>query len=220
MNAWPDRAVIFIPHQIAFVLTPTSVGKLIIISAPSGGGKSTIVRHLLARFDELRFSVSATTRAPRAGEVHGKHYYFYSIAEFKKLIADGAFVEYEEVYPDQYYGTLHRELERIWAAGHHVIFDVEVKGATNLARMYPERTLAVFVRPPSVETLIARLKGRGTESAASLQKRIARFEEELSYERHFDTLLINDDLTETLKTADHLVRAFLTEQISPTLPAD
>lgn len=201
-------------------MTTSTDGKLIIISAPSGGGKSTIVRHLLARLDELRFSVSATTRAPRPGEVHGEHYYFYSVAGFKALIAEGAFIEYEEVYPNQFYGTLHRELERIWAAGHHVIFDVEVKGATNLARRYPARTLAVFVRPPSVAELIARLKGRGTEDADSLRKRIARFEEELSYERHFETRLINDDLDETLRRAEALVRAFLSRRNSPTLPAD
>lgn len=201
-------------------MSDATTGKLIIISAPSGGGKSTIVRHLLAQLPSLRFSVSATTRAPRPGEVDGEHYYFYSVSAFKALVAEGAFVEYEEVYPDQYYGTLRREIERIWAEGHHVIFDVEVKGAVNLSRLYPRRTLAVFVRPPSVAELIRRLKGRGTESADSLRKRIARFEEELSYESHFDTLLINDDLQETLQTAEHLVRSFLAQKISPTLPSD
>ena len=201
--------------------SPAHNGKLVIISAPSGGGKSTIVRHITKHFgDQLKFSVSATTRAPRPGEEHGQHYYFYSVEEFKQLIEEGAFLEWQEVYPNQYYGTLRREIDRIWESGAHVIFDVEVKGATNLTRMYPERTLAVFVRPPSVEILIERLTARGTESAESLQKRIARFEEELSYEPYFDTLLVNDDLQETLQTAEHLVRSFLAEEISSTLPTE
>ena len=182
---------------------------MLIITAPSGAGKTTIVRHLLATFPELAFSVSATTRARRPHEVDGEDYHFISKEAFLDKIRHQAFAEWEEVYEDMYYGTLHEEIERIWQAGKHIVFDIEVKGATNLKRAYPERSLAVFVKPPDRETLFRRLRDRQTEDEAGLAKRIARAEEELAYEDKFDRVLVNDDLPTALTEAVRVTHDFI-----------
>ncbi|MBB4078451.1 guanylate kinase [Lewinella aquimaris] len=187
-------------------------GKLLIFTAPSGAGKTTIVRHLLQSFDGLAFSVSATTRPARPGEVHGRDYYFLSKEEFMGRVAAGDFVEYEEVYPGRLYGTLHSELHRNWARGNAVVFDIEVKGATNIKAHYPEGSLAVFVAPPSREILFQRLRDRSTEDADSLRVRIARAGEELGYRDRFDRVLVNDDLPTALAEAERITREFLASQ--------
>ena len=184
-------------------------GKLLIFTAPSGAGKTTIVRHLLQKFGELAFSVSATTRPPRPGEEHGRDYYFLSQEEFARLVGEGAFVEYEEVYPGRFYGTLHSEVHRIWEADRTVVFDIEVKGATNIKRHYPDGSLAVFVSPPSREVLFQRLRDRSTEDAESLRVRIERAGEELAYADSFDRVLVNDDLPTALAEAEIVTRRFL-----------
>ena len=162
------------------------MNKLIIVTAPSGAGKTTIVHHLLDTFSDLAFSVSATNRAIRAHETDKIDYYFLSTAAFKTLITEGAFLEYEEVYDSQYYGTLKKEVERLWALGKCIIFDVDVKGAINIQKHYPEQSLSIFIKPPSKEILMERLKNRKTETLESLRKRIARATEELTYENRFN----------------------------------
>lgn len=179
---------------------------MLIFTAPSGAGKTTIVRHLLNHFEALAFSVSATNRPQRPGEEDGVAYHFLTAQEFAEKIAAGDFVEYEEVYPGRFYGTLRSEVERIWAAGQTVVFDIEVKGATNIKMMYPEQATAVFVDPPSPAVLYQRLRDRNTESEADLQVRIARAEEELSYRDTFDRVLLNDDLPTALAEAEEIVR--------------
>lgn len=184
------------------------MSKLIIITAPSGAGKTTIVQHLLAAFDELAFSVSATTRPRRAHEQEGVDYYFLSAEEFKERIRRNEFVEWEEVYENQFYGTLKHEVQRLWDAGKHIIFDIEVKGALNIQKNYPDDSLSIFVQPPSAEVLFERLRNRQTESAESLQKRIDRAAFELSCADQFDCILINDELTTALAEAEELVSSF------------
>lgn len=185
-------------------------GKLLIFTAPSGAGKTTIVRHLLRRFPErLAFSVSATTRPPRPGEIDGKDYHFLSPQDFERKIEAGAFVEYEEVYPGRFYGTLHSEVSRIRSAGRSVVFDIEVMGATNIKRHYPRQSLAVFVAPPSEEVLFRRLRDRSTEDAESLRVRIARAGEELKLRDAFDRVLVNDELSAALAEAERIVEEFL-----------
>jgi len=186
------------------------MSKLIAITAPSGAGKTTIVRHLLATYDELAFSVSATNRKKRDHEIDGKDYYFLSTREFKKRIKNGDFLEWEEVYENQYYGTLKSEIERRWEDGKNIVFDIEVKGATNIKKMYPgEQSMVVFISPPSLETLIKRLKNRKTESAQSFKKRVARVKEEMTYENNFDKILVNDVLEIALKEAELMIEDFL-----------
>jgi guanylate kinase len=185
------------------------MAKLLIFTAPSGAGKTTIVRHLLEQFPQLAFSISATTRPQRPHEQDGKDYYFISPEEFRVKQGNGDFVEWEEVYEGLYYGTLHSEINRLWSLGKHIVFDIEVKGATNLKKAYPDESLAVFVKPPSPEILFERLRGRKTEDDESLRKRIARAAEELTYEETFDKVLLNDDLEEALAEAEEIVRAFL-----------
>jgi len=177
-------------------------GKMLIFTAPSGAGKTTIVRHLLAKYDDAAFSVSATTRAKRAHEEHGVDYYFLTPEDFRKKIKNGEFVEWEEVYDNQYYGTLKSEISRLWDAGKHIVFDIEVKGATNVKEMYGDKCLAIFIQPPSLEVLIQRLKNRKTETDASLRKRIKRIKEEMTYKNSFDTKIVNDLLEVTLKEAE------------------
>ena len=185
-------------------------GKLIVFSAPSGSGKTTIVRHLLG-IDELNleFSISAATRAPRGEEVSGKDYYFMSIEEFKKHIKAEDFVEWEEVYRDNFYGTLKTEVERIWALGKNVIFDIDVAGGLRIKSKFPEQTLAVFVKPPSVDELKRRLKERSTESDDKINMRIAKAHVELATAPQFDTIIKNYDLDVAKEEAYNLVKNFV-----------
>jgi len=184
-------------------------GKSIIVCAPSGAGKTTIVRHLLKKFDNLAFSVSATSREPRKGETPGVHYHFISAEDFKKKIKASAFLEWEEVYTDQFYGTLKSEIERLWSEGKHVIFDVDVEGGVSLKENFGDRALAIFVRPPSIGILEERLHSRGTETEESLQKRLFKAERELTYESKFDTTVINDLLEVACREAEEKVKVFL-----------
>lgn len=187
-------------------------GKLIIFTAPSGAGKTTIVKHLLARFDSLAFSVSATNRPCRPHETDGKDYYFISTQAFIEKIEEGAFIEWQEVYESQFYGTLKSEVDRLLFNGKNVIFDIDVKGAKNLKQAYPERSLAIFVKPPSPEILFERLLERKTENTKSLARRIARAAEELKCENNFDVVLFNDKLEEALQQAEKLVSDFLNQR--------
>ncbi len=190
--------------------------KLIVFTAPSGAGKTTIVRSLLNTFDNLAFSVSATTRAKRDGEVHGRDYYFIGVNEFKSLMQVNAFLEWEEVYENQFYGTLKSEVERLWKEGKCVIFDIDVKGALNIKKAYPAETLTVFVKPPSPEILFERLRNRKSESEESLQKRINRAAFELTFEKHFDIVLVNDVLEDALKNATDIAERWLSDSEIPT----
>lgn len=185
------------------------VGKMIIFSAPSGAGKTTIVKHLLSKFPQFEFSISATSRKMRDGEQHGKDYFFLSADDFKRRIANDEFVEWEEVYADNFYGTLKSELERIWAKGNVVIFDVDVKGGVNLKRMFPDNSLSLFVMPPSVEELRNRLVGRGTDNAEAIERRVAKAQEELSYSSKFDVVVVNDNLEDAKSKAEDAIASFL-----------
>lgn len=184
-------------------------GKLIIFSAPSGSGKSTIINALRERGLEFEFSVSATSRAPRGTERNGVEYHFLSPDEFRKIIAEGGFIEYEEVYKDQFYGTLKREVDGRLSQGRNVIFDIDVKGALNIKRIYADKALTVFIQPPGIEELSRRLHGRGTESEELIQKRLAKAEYEMSFAGQFDEIIINDDLEEAINRTERLVRDFL-----------
>lgn len=184
-------------------------GKLVIVTAPSGAGKTTIVKHLLASLPNLVFSISATTRTQRQTEIAGKDYYFFSETEFKQKVAENAFVEWEEVYPGKFYGTLQNEVERIWNQGKHIIFDVDVKGAMSLKNKYPDQTLSIFIEPPSVEILIERLKNRNTETPETLNTRIERVRYELTYSQQFDCVIINDNLEVAKRQALDMVHKFL-----------
>lgn len=186
--------------------------KVVIFSAPSGAGKSTIVNHLLGLHPELEFSISATSRAPRGQEQHGVEYYFYSADEFRKMIAQERFVEYEEVYSGSFYGTLRSEVERIWAKGHTIIFDIDVQGGVNLKRIFGEQALSVFIQAPSVEVLRERLIGRGTDTEEAIAKRVAKAASEMEFAAgKFDYTLINDDLQTALAEAERVVGGFLSE---------
>lgn len=187
--------------------TPT--GKCIIISAPSGAGKTSIVRFLLSRFDNLSFSVSATSRNRRSYEVNGLHYYFITAAEFREKIETGEFLEWQEVYTDQYYGTLKSEMTRIWSEHKHVIFDVDVEGGINLKNYFGNNALAIFVQPPSVDILEQRLRNRSTETEQTLLTRISKAAHELAYAPRFDKIIINEDLDSACEEAMGLVKEFL-----------
>ena len=185
-------------------------GKLLVFSAPSGSGKTTIVRHLLKQEDlNLEFSVSAATREPRGQEVDGKDYYFMSIEQFKKHIKAEDFVEWEEVYRDNFYGTLKSEVERIWAKGKNVIFDIDVAGGLRIKSKFPQETLAVFVKPPSVDELKRRLKERSTESDDKINMRIAKAHVELATAPQFDKIIKNYDLDVAKEDAYQLVKDFI-----------
>lgn len=185
-------------------------GKLIVFSAPSGSGKTTIVRHLLKQEDlNLEFSISAATREARGEEVNGKDYYFMSLKDFKTHIKNEDFVEWEEVYRDNFYGTLKSEVERIWAQGKNVIFDIDVAGGLRIKHKFPEETLAVFVKPPSVDELKRRLKERSTESEEKINMRIAKAHVELATAPQFDVVIKNYDLDVALEEAYQLVKDFV-----------
>ncbi|HDR51005.1 MAG TPA: guanylate kinase [Mariniphaga anaerophila] len=190
----------------------TSAGRLIIFSAPSGAGKTTIVKHLLQQDLNLEFSVSATNREPRQGEVNGKDYYFLTEEEFRKKIETDEFLEWEEVYNGIFYGTLKSEVERIRNAGKNVIFDVDVVGGLNIKKFYGTEALAVFVQPPSVEELKNRLKNRSTESEEKIKMRIAKAEKELEFARKFDVIIVNDKLPKALNEAEKVVSGFLSKK--------
>jgi len=186
------------------------VGKVVIISAPSGAGKTTIVKHLLKKSSlNLSFSVSACTRSPREGETDGKDYYFMSTGHFREKIDEGEFIEWEEVYKNQYYGTLRSEVSRIWNMGKNVLFDVDVMGGINLKEKFGEQAISVFVKPPSIEVLRARLEFRGTETADKIRNRVNKASLELKFAHKFDKILLNDELPNALKEAELLVSSFL-----------
>lgn len=184
--------------------------KVIIFSAPSGAGKSTIVNHILGLHPELEFSISATSRAPRGQEKHGVEYYFFSADEFRQMIAEGKFVEHEEVYPGSFYGTLKSEVDRIWAKGHAIVFDIDVQGGVNLKRIFGEQAFSVFIQAPSVDVLRERLIGRGTDSAEAIEKRVAKAASEMEFAAgKFDHVLVNDDLETAFAEAEHIIKEFM-----------
>ncbi len=187
------------------------MGKLIIFSAPSGAGKTTIVKHLLRKLSNLEFSVSATSRPLRQGETDGKDYYFLSTEEFKKKIDRDEFLEWEEVYSGVCYGTLKSEINRIWEKGSHVLFDVDVVGGLNIKKQYPDNALAIFVMPPNSETLAERLCGRGTDSEESIQKRLDKAEWELTFAPKFDIIIVNDDLEKAVEETINIVTRFISK---------
>ncbi|MBR7067545.1 MAG: guanylate kinase [Bacteroidales bacterium] len=188
--------------------TPNNNGKMLIFSAPSGAGKTTILRHLLQHFLQLEFSVSACSRQPREGEVDGRDYHFLSADEFRARIERNEFVEWEEVYPSHFYGTLWSELHRIWNNGNIVAFDVDVKGGINLRSKF-DNALSVFIMPPSIEVLRQRLLNRGTETLEKVEMRVQRAQEEMSYAQQFDKILLNDNLSEAQAQALQMVKSWL-----------
>ena len=192
--------------------TNLNTGKCILFSAPSGAGKTTIVRHLLEHNPSLAFSISACSRAPRGLEVDGKDYYFLGLEKFQQKIKEGAFLEWEEVYDDNYYGTLKEEVERIWSLGKTVVFDVDVVGALNIKKQLGERALAIFVQAPSYEELERRLRSRSTESEEKIQMRMAKAKDELAKSVEFDVILENNDLSDACQKAEELVAQFLKNQ--------
>jgi guanylate kinase len=184
-------------------------GKLVIVTAPSGAGKTTIVKHLLASGLNLSFSVSATTRPIRGDEIDGKDYFFLSVDEFKKRIEYNEFVEWEEVYKDLYYGTLNSELERIWANGQHVLFDVDVKGGINLKKKFGTNSIAIFIMPPSVEELENRLIKRATDRPEKIKMRVEKAKKELNLANQFDTVIVNHQLDKAKEEVLKTVSSFL-----------
>lgn len=187
-------------------------GKLIIISAPSGAGKTSIVKKVLHEIPSLAFSISATNRPKRENEKEGRDYYFLSSELFMQKIEENAFLEWQEVYAGRFYGTLKSEVERIWAEGKDVIFDIDVLGGLNLKRQFEERALSIFIKPPSTEELMQRLSSRGTESVESLKERYTKAEFELSFENQFDVAVINDDLQHAQQEVIYLVKNFIAKK--------
>jgi guanylate kinase len=184
-------------------------GKFIIVSAPSGAGKTSIVRRLLQAGLGLEFSVSAASRPPRTNEINGRDYFFLSIDEFRNKIRNGQLLEWQEVYEDHYYGTLNSEVDRIWKAGHHVLFDLDVQGGMNLKSMFPDISLALFIMPPSLEVLEKRLRLRSTENEDSLKKRLEKAGHEITFSGKFDEIIINDNLEDAVRHAIKAVSQFL-----------
>ena len=189
--------------------------KILIITAPSGAGKTSITRHLMQQFPQLAFSVSAATRQPRGTEKNGTDYYFISQEEFKHKIKDKEFAEWEMVYEGKYYGTLKSELERIWANNQIPVLDIDVKGALHVQQQYPINTLSIFIEPPSVDELKIRLEGRGTETIESLAARVNKAGYEISFKTHFDKVIVNDNLEKACTAATALVSAFINTALSP-----
>ena len=185
------------------------IGKAIIFSAPSGAGKTTIVKSLLANKLPLSFSISACSRQKRENEINGKDYHFLTIEDFKQKINEQAFIEWEEVYENNYYGTLKSEIERIWNDKKHVVFDVDVVGGLNLKKHFGNNALAIFIQSPSMDVLIERLRNRATESEASLNKRINKAKHEMTYSPSFDSIIINDQLEKAIEVAEKKVKDFL-----------
>ena len=184
--------------------------KVIIFSAPSGAGKSTIVNHILGLHPEIEFSISATSRAPRGQEQHGKEYYFFTADEFRQMIAEDKFVEHEEVYPGSFYGTLRSEVESIWAKGHVIVFDIDVQGGVNLKRIFGEQAFSIFIQAPSVEILRERLIGRATDTPEAIEKRVAKAASEMEFAAgKFDHVLVNDDLQTAFAEAEQIIDEFL-----------
>jgi guanylate kinase len=194
-------------------LSPTH--KIIIITAPSGSGKTTIVRHLLEKFPSLAFSVSACTRAPRGNEKNGTDYYFISTEEFREKIEADEFAEYEMVYEGKYYGTLKSELNRIWQQKLIPLIDIDVKGALALQSKFPQQTLTVFIQPPSIEILKERLLTRGTETSVSIKERLDKAAFELSFANHFDKVILNDTLIHATSQAEEIVQNFISRETIP-----
>jgi guanylate kinase len=184
-------------------------GKLIIFSAPSGSGKTTIVKHLLSKGLNLEFSISACSRPPRGQEQNGKDYYFLTAEEFQSKVQNNEFVEWEEVYEGRYYGTLWSEMERIWDKGNHVLFDVDVKGGISLKKKFGSQALSVFVMPPSLDELRKRLIGRNTDPIEEIERRLAKAEEEMTFAPQFDAVVVNDELGSACDKAIGLVTQFL-----------
>ena len=182
---------------------------IIIFSAPSGSGKSTLVQHLLDTRQDMELSISATTRAPRGKEQDGREYYFISRDKFESLIGEDAFVEWQQVYKGTYYGTLRSEIERIESAGHHVVFDIDVKGGINVKRMFGDKARAIFIAPPSIEALRERLTKRGTDSPEKIEERLAKAETEMADAPLFDTILVNDNLNEAKRALDKEIASFI-----------
>ena len=185
--------------------------KLIIFSAPSGSGKTTIVRELLKQYPKFEFSISATSRAPRGTEQNGRDYYFLSADEFRKAVADDLFVEWEEVYAGTYYGTLKSEMKRIWDKGNIIIFDVDVMGGINLKRIFGDKACSIFIMPPSIEELKHRLVGRGTDTPEVIAKRVAKAEFELTKAAQFDHIVTNDDLATAIAETEKIIDKFIAE---------
>lgn len=186
--------------------------KVIIFSAPSGSGKTTIISRLLKRFPNFEFSISATSRTPRAGEENGKDYYFLTAENFRNKVTNNEFIEWEEVYEGTCYGTLKSEIERIWAKGNIVLFDVDVLGGINLKKIFADTALSIFVQPPSLEILEQRLRGRGTETEESLRKRVGRAKMELEHKNEFDAAVINDDLDTAVNEIETILNIFFEKQ--------
>ena len=183
--------------------------KLVIISAPSGAGKSTIVKHLLDKAIKLEFSVSATTRQPRGNERNGREYYFLSVDEFRKRIRDGDFIEWEEVYKDQLYGTLKEEIDRILEKGNHVLFDVDVKGGMNLKKIFGHKAISIFLMPPSKKELEKRLRQRGTDDPLKIKMRLSKAQKEMKLANQFDSIVINDNLEQAVNEVYIIVSSFI-----------
>ncbi len=187
----------------------TLPGKLLVFTAPSGSGKTTIVQHILSTFKNTGFSVSTTTRSKRPHEVHGKDYFYLSEETFKLWVSLDAFAEWEEVYEGQFYGTLKSEIERLTSSGRHVVFDVDVKGAMSIKHLYPDETLTIFIKVPSMEILEKRLRLRGNDNEENLKRRLIKAREELTFEPQFDVVVVNDVLEQTLKEVEAIVQKFL-----------
>ncbi len=187
--------------------------KIVVITAPSGAGKTSITKHLLQTFHQLAFSISAATRPQRTHEVNGKDYYFISTAEFKEKINRGEFVEWEMVYEGKYYGTLKSELERIWSDNHIPVLDIDVKGAIHVQQQFPGNLLSIFIDPPSVKELERRLQSRGTETKETLQARVSKASFEISFKHHFNKIIVNDHLENACKAAEIIVKEFMETSI-------